>query len=74
MQTSEKQVLSEEIQYFTEASHWLQKALLETLSSEPISPTGAVLYAGIRYKCSERFWETKRIFAPCSILKNSNTS
>lgn len=41
MQTSEKQLLSEEIQHFTEASHWLQKALLETVSSTPISPRGA---------------------------------
>lgn len=47
MQTSEKQVLSEEIQYFTEASHWLQKALLETLSSELFHPQGLCYMQGL---------------------------
>lgn len=37
MQSAEKHPLSEESQCFTEASHWLQKALLEADSSELIS-------------------------------------
>lgn len=63
-QTSEKQLLSEEIQHFTEASHWFQKALLETVSSEPISLWGACAISKDQIQTLTKILGNEKWFCP----------
>lgn len=64
MQTSEMQLLSEEIQHFTEASHWFQKALLETVSSKPISLRGACAICKNQMQTLRKILGNQKCFFP----------
>lgn len=64
MQTSEKQLLSEEIQHFTEVSHWFQKALLAAVSSKPISLRGTCAICKDQMQTLRKILGNQKCFCP----------
>lgn len=64
MQTSEKQLLSEEIQHFTEASHWFQRSLLEAVRFKPISLRGACAICKDDIQTLRKILGNQKLFCP----------